>query len=479
MACDDNETARLIFSETISSFSFNVKTVSSGFETLDELKREHYDLLIIDWLMPGIDGLETVRKIREDKEFDKLKIIFVSAYGKDEISRQAGRLSVDYALAKPFTYSVLFNAIMNVFGKETIISSRVEKGEKHKEAMKNIRGARILLAEDNEINQQVAVELFKDVGLTVELADNGKIALEKIEASGVPSKYDLVFMDLQMPEMDGYTSTKEIRKNPLFKDLPIIAMTADAMVGIKEKCLSVGMQDFISKPIDPDEVFGTLVRWIKPKKEFADVEIPKSQEPRLTEEKIMLPDIKGIDFGDGLRRVGGNVRLYKDLLRKFANSNSDFKEKMVDAIDNDENELAIRLAHTLKGVSGNLGAKELNRKVRELEYDLKANDGANLNELLSIVLDELNPIIEEINNALGDETMPEKKRKMSKEEYDRKLNELKELLENYDSESVEMVKDLEGYLNKKNELNKLKLKIEEYDFEGALEVLERMLNEEA
>ncbi len=290
LACDDNSTARAILKEAIHTFGFEINLVKSGKDCLEELKTNHYELLIIDWLMPEMDGLDVVKQIKQENSLNDLKIIMISAFGSESVAEAAKEFGLNHFISKPFTYSTLFDAIMNVFGKDIRTSRiRIERGKKHKKALQKISGATVLLTEDNEINQQVAVELLEDEGFVVEIANNGKEAFDKIKASGEPSKYDLVFMDLQMPVMDGFTATMEIRNLSQYNDVPIIAMTADAMSGVKEKCLEAGMNDMVTKPIDPDEMFGVMVEWIKPDEKLKDRRRKtKDQRPKTNSQIFLL-----------------------------------------------------------------------------------------------------------------------------------------------------------------------------------------------
>ena len=219
---------------------------------------------------------------------------------------------------------------------------------------------------------RVASELFEGAGFVVEIANHGKEAVEKVRNSGIPSKYDIVFMDLQMPVMDGYTATQTIREMKEYDKVPIVAMTADAMMGIKEKCFEAGMQDFVTKPIDPDEVFGALVKWVKPgEREIVANVVDTSV---TSTEEIEIPSFINIDIEDGLRRVGGNKKLYISLLEKFHSKNQGAVNEIKDAVHQGDQEKAVRLAHTIKGVAGNLGAVKLNKASAYVEAELKKNN---------------------------------------------------------------------------------------------------------
>ena len=485
LICDDNETAREILTDALEAFSFRVSAVESGLAAIGLLEKEKtdpFELVIMDWRMPELDGIETAKRIKSNNNIKKPPmIVMVTAFGREDVAKQAEEAGINGFLLKPVTYSTLFDSIMEVFSKEVRTKRKHSDGlSKHQDDLEKIKGASILLTEDNDINQQVAFELLTGAGFKVEIAENGQVAVDMVKASGTPSKYNIVLMDLQMPIMDGYTSTKNIRKLKQYDSLPIVAMTADAMVGIKEKCLSVGMQDFISKPINPDEVFEQLIKWISPEavvqnKDSSKVSIETSKD----EENIQLPEIEGIDIKDGLRRVGGNKKLYKNLLLKFRENNKDFDKKIIEAIDNKDLELSTRLAHTLKGVAGNLGATELSLAAKELEAELKDKPAENHGEKISIVATLLNNILNSIENNIVENNNIPGNPVLSEEELQVKLYQLKDLLENYDSEATIKINEIGKPKKFEAEFTELELKTKNYEFEEALQILENILLKQA
>ncbi len=485
LVVDDNDTAREILKEALETFSFKVSLAKSGEEAIGLVvnnKKHPFDLVLMDWKMPKMDGIETSKIIFEKNKIKTPTIIMVTAFGKEEVAEKAKKIGIKGFLIKPVSHSHLFDTIMEVFGKEVRTKrSRAERGMKHKDALEKIKGARILLTEDNEINQQVASEIFEQAGLVVEIANNGKESLEKVLASGVPSKYDIVLMDLQMPIMDGYTATIEIRKHSIYNDLPIVAMTADAMVGIKEKCLSVGMMDFVTKPIDPDEVFGALVTWIKPGDRKIE-DLPKPKE-FIKDADETLPEFKNIDAKNGLVRVGGNKKLYLSLLEKFYENNINVVEQIKTAIHNKEQELSIRLAHTVKGVAGNLGAVELNQVAARVEAKLKKGemefDDADFVEFQS----KLNLALDEILKWKSSRKKEEKKDEggvLDLVKFKALLNELKKLIEDNDFESskkIDELLDLPGVAPYKATLKEIEKAVKNYDFDEALIQLNKLESE--
>ena len=264
LVVDDNETSRNIFQEMLESFSFVVALAASGEEALSELESAPADqpfrLVIMDWKMPGLDGIETAHRIKTHPGLDTIPaIIMVTAYGREEIMRKAEKTGLDGFLIKPVNASVLFDTIIQAFGQEAAASGEVAGDLKtEKKGTDHIVGARVLLVEDNDINQQVAREILEGAGLIVSLADNGQEAVTAVQTG----TYDVVLMDIQMPVMDGYAATRAIRRDDRYKDLPILAMTAHAMAGDAQKSLDAGMQDHVTKPIDPEHLFAALQKWI-------------------------------------------------------------------------------------------------------------------------------------------------------------------------------------------------------------------------
>ncbi|MBF0558047.1 MAG: response regulator [Nitrospirae bacterium] len=243
-----------------------------------------------------------------------------------------------------------------------------------------IRGAVILLAEDNEFNQQIACELLSDAGFVVDVAENGEKVIEMIEKRS----YDIVLMDMQMPVMDGLAATAVIRRNDRFKELPVLAMTANVMTADIEKCIQAGMSDHIGKPIDPDELFNKLLRWIKPLRQAAQLqeEAPEAIRASAAEpdnEEGTLPDIPGLDTALGLKRVMGKKSLYMGLLGKFIPNQKDTPDLIRQSLSAGDRSTAERLAHSAKGVCGNIGASGLQSMAAELEKMIK--EGANTDQI--------------------------------------------------------------------------------------------------
>ncbi len=355
LVVDDNPAARDILTEALGGVVAGVDAVSGGAEAVAAVKQEDakspYDVVFMDWRMPDVDGLTATRLIKEDPAIRKQPaVVMVTAFGREEVREEAERLDIDGFLVKPVTKSMLVDTLVTLFSPA---SGEIAKASAAAEE-RGVRldGMRVLLAEDNEINQQVAVELMEGVGISVDVAHHGRRAVEMLEAAGDPVPYHVVLMDVQMPEMDGYQATARIRSQERFAGLPIVAMTAHATVEERQRCVAAGMVDHVSKPVDPAALYATLTRFRPGGPAPAQTAAPAPKEPS----PANLPAIDGLDTAQGLRRVAGNQSLYVRLLRQFLASQADAAEKIRESFDLGERAVAERLAHTVKGVAGNLAA---------------------------------------------------------------------------------------------------------------------------
>ena len=410
LVVDDNPTAREILNDALESLSFEVSQVASGTEAIAELSTatadRPYKLVLMDWKMPGMDGIEASKRIKADTKLTLMpEIIMVTAYGQEEIRSQAEAAGIGAFLVKPVSRSLLFDTIMEVFVREVSDKDCRSGHLPHhfpphlSEELKTIQGARVLLVEDNEINQQVASELLELAGMVVTVAENGKKGMEAVQLFA----YDLVFMDMQMPVMDGYTATEEIRKwEETLPDMsagtrphvPVVAMTAHAMVGEREKCIEAGMDDYLSKPIDQDNLYAILLKWIKPGKR--DISSIREKPVGNKEDIALLHDLPGIDIADGLRRVGGNRKLFIKLLVDFANKYGSVTEEIRSLIKVGDLPAAERVAHTVKGTAGNLSATGVQAAAQALEAVIVGKGTADYELCLSRLAIELQPIVDSL-----------------------------------------------------------------------------------
>jgi two-component system sensor histidine kinase/response regulator len=264
LVIDDNSQARTVLSSMLLNMAFVADEAASGEQGIEMVRQadqrgEPYEIIFVDWQMPSLDGIETSKCILALEGLSAPpRIVMVTAYGREDVLKQAEENGLENVLVKPVTSSTLFDTIVAVLHARQEPSSYVEIAPSFEIAQ--TRGTRVLLVEDNEINQEVAIGLLEDAAIKVDLAENGEIA---VRMAG-ETRYDAVLMDMQMPVMDGIEATRVIRSDPRLQDLPIIAMTANAMASDREQCLKAGMNDHIGKPIDPDELFSVLLRWARP-----------------------------------------------------------------------------------------------------------------------------------------------------------------------------------------------------------------------
>ncbi|WP_300442576.1 response regulator [Zoogloea sp.] len=372
LVVDDNDSARQLIDEMLRSMGLCVTALASGREALAEVARAAaagtpYELALVDWLMPEMDGVATVREIRRLALAPEPRMAIVTAYGCDELQRLAEAVGIDELLTKPVSAAVLFGAVMRLLGTggpDSAGAGHAAPGPARDLAA--ISGARVLLVDDNEMSQDVETELLNALGLEVELATDGAMALDKLQRG----RYDIVLMDMQMPVMDGLAATRAIRRLPGLGTLPIVAMTANAMTGDRERCLEAGMNDYIAKPIDPDRLTAKLQQWVKPRP-------PGAPAVRATPSAAGLLDgVAGLDVPLGLHQALGREALYLSLLSKFIATYSDAPLRLAGAIAESDWVSAERMAHTLKGVAAQIGAGELRTLASQLEAEIRAGQPA-------------------------------------------------------------------------------------------------------
>jgi two-component system sensor histidine kinase/response regulator len=379
LVVDDNAAARDIISRLLESFGLRVDAVASGEEAIAAVVaadvRDPYRVAFIDWRMPGLDGVDTVLAIREKELLSAPpSFVLVSAFSREDVRIRAEQSGIDLFLVKPVSPSALEDTLVTLFPPaEGEIAGDIACGLQP--TPPELNWLRVLLAEDNEINQLIAVELLESAGASVDVASNGREAVDKL-AQG--SAYDVVLMDLQMPVMGGHEATRLIRADPRFADLPIVAMTAHAMVEERQRCFDSGMNDHLTKPIDPGELFRTLARYGLCRGAEAAVAAPQ------TDPLFAVP---GLDVAAGLRRAGGKMGFYRKLLRQFLDSQSGAVKDIGLALAAANFLLAARLAHTLKGVAGNIGAMPLSQIAAEVDDAVRESPGVKATKLRLIRLD--------------------------------------------------------------------------------------------
>ncbi|AMK12132.1 PAS domain S-box protein [Pseudodesulfovibrio indicus] len=476
LVVDDNGTARKIFAEMLTGFGFTFD-LSDSFESglaLLEAQEENrrYDFVILDWDLLGITGGDMVRVMTESPDIPHTpKIIFVSAYGTFNIDNETKNdPAVVGALSKPILPSTLLDTIMEAEQGVTKRASRTGfRRDELGQMTAKLRKARVLLVEDNEINQDVAVDLLTSNGLDCKVAKNGLEALAILERE----EFDCVLMDCQMPVMDGYAATREIRKIDRLKTLPIIAMTANVMAGDREKSIEAGMNDHIGKPIRVQELFVTMGKWVKVPERQASSAQPEAD--------LGLSGLHGIDVAVGLRYVQGKESLYRSLLSKFAKNYEDFGRSFSAARREDDASAAERCAHTLKGVAATIGATGVGERALALELGCKGQAPAEeIDRLLQDVVKELEPVLASLQPLVEpspEEARPEGAEDAVTEETRACLRQLRVLLEESNAEALVVagkLRSMPGIRSADSDVRAFFRAVDNYDFDEALKKLDAL-----
>ncbi len=522
---DDNPVAREILAEQVANLGMRVEAVSSGEDCLIAIRRadgnDPYRLVFMDWRMPVMSGTETIRRLQEETLVaGPPRVIMVTAFGIEDVREEAEALGVTAFLAKPVTQSHLWDAVVGCLAP----AERAALSEEGQQAASGQSyrglGLRVLLVEDNEINQQIAIELLEAVGLGVDVANNGQEALDRLTAAPEPLPWSLVLMDLQMPVMDGHQATLAIRRQPRFAQLPILAMTAHAMAEERERCLAEGMNDHLTKPIDPEALYRALVRWCPlapvpgsgsglvsgsgsgsvapaagapPMAGMAGVgEIVGSDPLAVPRTDNPLPAaIEGLDLAAGLSRVANKPLIYLKLLRMFESDHAQAASVVRRALASGDRELALRTLHSMKGVAGNIGATAVSEAARALETLVADRvDAAAIETALATFEDRLGRQVASLRAALasGPAGAPASKAPAAATQFDPTrlaalrpaLETLREQVAQSDAGAGDTLETLLDPLRSAvpgDQLQALERSIDRYDFDRAQELLDAWLGE--
>ena len=401
LAVDHSKNGLQILKGYLESFTLEVATADNTEDALNLVRksneeRKPFGLVVIDCKLPEMNGVEVAKKLREITFLSfRPKVLLITSNDPDDLMQQMDSQLVDGMLAKPFQQSKLLDAVTKVSGRGVLSSGKFKiiSEQLNPELISLIQGAHLLLVEDNEINRQVAQEMLEGFGIDVTTAQDGEEAIALLK----DEQFDGVLMDMQMPVMDGVTATRAIRKNPHNQKLPIIALTANVMVSEQKKFLDAGITDYIGKPIDPDHLVATLAKWIRPVRSMGSIPAHQTLKDLATEP---LPDLPGISVSESIRRIGGNVALYYSLLDKFRLRERDATAKIRQALAADDRETAERLAHTLRGITGTLGAKDLQELAASLENSIRNGESGEIDPLLARIERELAAFVGGIDRAL-------------------------------------------------------------------------------
>ncbi|WP_428826185.1 response regulator [Azonexus sp. IMCC34842] len=468
LVVDHSAAAREVFAHMLDALGIEHRLAASGAEALAEINAarqtgQPFGLLIIDWKMPAMDGVELLGQLRQSLAGEAEPAIIIStADDQAELLGALGNQSVGAILGKPATSSSLFDSIVSALHQEVDPDERL--AEPAKPAYR-LAGRQVLLVEDNEVNRELAEEMLRIVGLTVDLAENGQQAVDRVKEKD----YDLILMDCQMPVMDGYEATRHIRRLAPNDRLPIIAMTANALAGDRQLCLAAGMNDHIPKPIDVAMLYATLARWLDSPAQPTPGETPEPA-GRTTGD---------IDTAGALARLGGNQQMYDRLLSRFRENQHDVIDRLSQAWQTGNNPGLILQAHTLRGLAGTIGAVALARTAGELEERLKQNgapDGPQIERLIARLASELLPVFA-LAEAIGQEPELPRVEPPDRATQHVMLAELQELLDNDDATTGRYFEELSGWLAGQTDpalADTLARQISHYEFEDALTTLQQI-----
>ncbi len=450
---DDNKVLRTTLQKMLQSFHCTTEAAASGEEALKKLMsaRENrgFDLVITDLIMPGMDGIEVSERIRQNEKLKDLPIIMISALCNEEELEKSGTAAVDVFVNKPIKSSHLFQTILDLFGHKATQEAGLSTNEPESFSVDTnaFAGRRILLAEDNSINQQVAREILENAGIIVEIANNGKEALDALSKNS----YDAVLMDVQMPEMDGLEATSQIRQNPLLQGLPIIAMTAHALYGYRQKCLEAGMNDYLTKPIIAEDLFHVLQKWLEPCGPENNKNIrPKTKHHAETLQPSIPESLPGFNVKSALKRLGGNKIFFVKLLKEFARDYSDIPEKISTALQDQDIEAVQELAHSVKGLAGNLSAESLAKAAYAIEHAARNNNLGNITVLSDTFQEAFSQAMEAISSLDAgppERPAPTRVQPAETDETRRKFAELAKLLQDNNAMAEEYWQSLKPHIH--------------------------------
>ncbi|WP_313932096.1 response regulator [Pseudidiomarina fusca] len=389
LAIEDNLTTREMLTELLRSYAVAVTTCRSAEEALQWLEQEDFDAVIVDWQLPGMDGLSFCQNVLRQPE-QAPRLILATSYHAQDMIAQAKQLGVAEYIVKPYTSSALLRVLCSALALTTETTMQPHQG-----VPCDLCNAPVLLVEDNDINQIIAKEMLTHAGLVVDLARNGQEAVAKV----AEKQYALVFMDIQMPIMDGLTAAEKIRALYSYQQLPIIAMTANTSSEDIERSLAAGMQDHISKPIDEQRLLQAINKWCV-RGDYA----AQSAQPTTTPTAVSnnsrqrYPNHRDIDFASALDRLGHNIPLYQSLVERLTEEYQQAPQKIVEFLSKGQHDQARRFFHSLKGAAANLGLTRIHLVAKQLEESMA--QGA-IDQVADQIV-KLDPLLEQAQQAASD-----------------------------------------------------------------------------
>lgn len=410
LVADDSELFRKVVDKYVSRLGLSCCQASSGSEAIAELKRKPFDVIFIDCALSGMNGFDTIKKIQNDPAVTKMpKVVFVTTLSDEAVLSEIEAAGIKTVLFKPLNESVIFNTIVNLFKSEGRDMVRKKAGRSSLPAdFDLIKSAKILVAEDNEINRQIILEILENQGFEVLIACDGR---ECVEIYKKEKDIALILMDVQMPEMDGIEAASYIRRDLKDEDIKIIALTADVIHETRERINAAGMNDFVSKPIDEAELFRAMAKWIDASKvsRRAPAALPEPEPGPVpsagkdaAEGSVTAGscDTSEIAYSEGIRRVTGNEKLYRDLLKKFIAGNEKITVELEGYIYNQQYSSLAKRIHNFKGVAANLGLKALSALAAKIQTAAESQQDE-AGALISLLDAKVKAAFKDIEKFLG------------------------------------------------------------------------------
>ncbi|KPA17438.1 membrane protein containing ATP-binding region, ATPase-like protein [Candidatus Magnetomorum sp. HK-1] len=464
LVIDDNNNSLQVTHNILESFGFETILSRSGTEALSIINDptsmiQKPNLIMIDYFMPGIDGIETAKHIKNIDSYKETPIILMSAFGHEKEFKPEDREWFNTFISKPIKQSTLFDAIISLFSEQP--SYQIEPSKESQQDPKYIEklecpessDLHVLLVEDNYFNQRVALEILESECISVDVANNGFEAIDSLSNG----KYHLILMDVQMPKMDGFEASRRIRKMPEFESIPIIAMTAHALKGDRELCIEAGMNDYLTKPINRNQLFDMINKWRVQKIEPLISQKPEQTENLSSDSPESQKPILIVD--EGLERLGGKRSVYLELLQFFYTTYKDFIPKINDLINNDDDTALIEV-HSLKGAAGNLSAIQTQEAALCLESALKEKQTENLDLLLENLENTLNLTFDHIKSFLNSSDNEKNTSDTIEKPDEKNFSEntsSKNILTDMDQKVIDDIKQLQILLNEADPVGILEL----------------------
>ena len=470
LVADDNNSERRLMLDYLESFGIKAVAVANGREGLvaieqaDETGHPFSDA-IVNCDLSDMSGLEMTRQIKQKLELrQRPRVIYLSGHKQEEaLKRAVNEELLDAVLSKPVTASMLFDTIVVISSSQDGLSLlSAQAGENA-----GLSGLHVLLAEDNEFNQQLATALLNRAGIEVSLARDGAEAIQMVQ----PGRFDAVLMDIQMPNMDGLDATRNIRKDSDLDNLPIIAMTANAMSGDREDCLAAGMNDYITKPIQIDVLYAAIARWTRRNVQPTGTVVPKSRHPS--------GELPGLDTAQAIARMGGEDT-YRTVLEKFIPNQEMAVQSIGDALAAGDLKTAERLAHTLKGIAATVGAATLSELARRLEIAIREDDAGSRQESIAAAAAELDRAIASAKAYLQAHEAEHDALEVDPARLGALLDQLTLQLQSFDSQAGDTMRKINRKIKGSAvapRFARLDRWIKDYDYENALAEAQRLAKE--